>query len=176
MENVKACKSCKLQKPLDSFRNRKKSKDGKQYSCKDCQRPEIQKWCNSNRLKKAEYQQNWQKQVKNTSGVSYNTNRRKEDPLFRLANILRVRLNKAIKRNSGISAVRDLGCSIADFKSYIETKFQPNMTWDNYGEWHIDHDIPLCRFDLSDPQQLKLACHYTNLQPLWATDNLRKTR
>ena len=48
------------------------------------------------------------------------------------------------------------------------------MTWDNWGDWHLDHIIPLSHFDLSDRKQLKQACHYTNMQPLWAADNLSK--
>lgn len=93
------------------------------------------------------------------------------------------RLRQAIKNNykSG-SAVRDLGCSIKEFKKYIENKFYINpkteetMSWDNYGiyGWHIDHIIPLVNFDLTNREELLKACHYTNLQPLWAEDNLRK--
>ena len=49
------------------------------------------------------------------------------------------------------------------------------MSWDNYGEWHIDHIMPLSTFDLTNPDQLKEACKYTNLQPLWAEDNLHKS-
>jgi len=49
------------------------------------------------------------------------------------------------------------------------------MLWSNYGEWHIDHIKPLASFDLSDRKQLLEACHYTNLQPLWAQDNLSKS-
>jgi hypothetical protein len=48
------------------------------------------------------------------------------------------------------------------------------MSWENYGKWHIDHIKPLSLFDLEDPEQLKQACHYTNLQPLWAEENIRK--
>ena len=91
---------------------------------------------------------------------------------------LRTRLNSAIKGNykSG-SAVSDLGCSIEDFKKYLESKFQDDMSWDNYNKhgWHIDHIIPLSSFDLTDREQLLKACHYTNLQPLWAKDNLSKS-
>jgi hypothetical protein len=94
---------------------------------------------------------------------------------FRLKAILRARLNGAIKDNhkSG-SAVRDLGCSIEDLKKHLESQFQEGMNWSNYGSWHIDHIIPLAAFDLSNPNELKSACHYSNLQPLWAKDNLLK--
>lgn len=107
----------------------------------------------------------------------YIVNRCKTDHIFRLARNLRSRLNKAIKGDykSG-SAVKDLGCSISELKTYLELQFQPDMTWENYGlkSWHVDHIIPLSSFDLSDFNQLKKACHYTNLQPLWAKDNLKK--
>ena len=48
------------------------------------------------------------------------------------------------------------------------------MNWDNYGVWHLDHIIPCARFDLSDPEQQKICFHYTNLQPMWGEDNMRK--
>ena len=97
-------------------------------------------------------------------------------PLLRkIGRNLRSRLNKAIKGNYKTgSAVRDLGCSIKELKKYLESKWQQGMSWDNYGEWHIDHIKPLNSFDLEDEEQLKEACHYTNLQPLWAKDNLKK--
>ena len=101
----------------------------------------------------------------------------KNNPKFKLPVLLRKRLNDALRNNykSG-SAVRDLGCTIDELKSYLESKFLPGMTWDNWtiDGWHIDHIKPLSSFDLSDRKQMLEACHYTNLQPLWATDNLSK--
>jgi len=95
----------------------------------------------------------------------------------KIARNLRGRLSQAIRNGykSG-SAIDDLGCSITNLKAYLESRFLPGMSWNNYGKhgWHVDHIKPLCRFDLTDEVQLKKACHYTNLQPLWAKDNLEK--
>jgi hypothetical protein len=97
------------------------------------------------------------------------------DPTFRLSIVLRSRLYDALKgkRRSG-SAVRNLGCTLEQAVAHIERQFQSGMTWDNWGKWHIDHIRPMCSFDLTVPEQLAVACHYTNLRPLWAADNLRK--
>lgn len=101
----------------------------------------------------------------------------KNNPQYKLSCRLRERINGAIKGNykSG-SAVKDLGCSIDELKTHLESKFQPGMTWDNWSPtgWHIDHIKPLASFDLTDRNQFLEACHYTNLQPLWARDNLSK--
>ena len=68
------------------------------------------------------------------------------------------------------------GCTFDEFFAHIESKMVDGMTWDNYGlhGWHMDHIRPLASFDLSDESQVKLANHYTNVQPLWAKDNLSK--
>jgi len=73
--------------------------------------------------------------------------------------------------------VRDLGCTIDELRTHLETRFSDGMSWNNWtlDGWHIDHIIPLAFFDLTDPEQVKIACHYTNLQPLWAEENLRKS-
>lgn len=97
------------------------------------------------------------------------------DMNFRLSVILRPRINKIIKGKvkSG-SAIKDLGCSLDELIRHIESKFQLGMSWENYGEWHIDHIKPLSSFDLENREQFLEACNYTNLQPLWAHDNLKK--
>jgi len=106
----------------------------------------------------------------------YQRHKLKEDILFKLSRNLRSRLNKALRGDyKAGSAVSDLGCSIKEFKVYLESKFKPGMTWENYGKWHIDHIKPLTSFDLLKIDQVQLACNYTNLQPLWAKDNLEKS-
>lgn len=104
------------------------------------------------------------------------------DPQYRLRRALRARLKNAIKKNSKSgSAVETLGCSIAEFLIYLESQFCHGMTWQNFGRldasgltWQIDHIRPLSSFDLTDDRQLREACHFTNLRPLWARDNRRK--
>lgn len=99
----------------------------------------------------------------------------RRDPLKRAAMNLRSRLWAAIKSDAKTgSAIRDLGCSISEFKLYIENQFLDGMTWDNYGEWHLDHVIPLCKFDLSDRTEFLEASNFLNIQPLWAKDNYLK--
>ena len=96
---------------------------------------------------------------------------------YHIASNLRCRINRAIKNLAKRgSAVKDLGCTVAFFKEYIATQFQPGMSWDNWGHdtWHLDHKKPLVSFDLTDREQFLQACHYTNYQPLWATENLAK--
>lgn len=109
----------------------------------------------------------------------YEIQKRLTDYVYKLKHNLRARLRGAIKNSCKTgSAVKELGCSISEFKEYLESMFDENMTWDNYGRtgWHIDHIVPLCQFDLTNYEQFKKACHYTNLQPLWAAENLRKQR
>lgn len=105
----------------------------------------------------------------------YLKNKYDNDIQHRLRVTLRNRLNDALGNEfkSG-SAVRDLGCTIPELKFYLEGMFKAGMNWENWGEWHIDHIIPLSWFDLSDRNQLLKACHYSNLQPLWAIENLKK--
>jgi hypothetical protein len=109
--------------------------------------------------------------------ANYIRNRKANDINFKLSLNLRKRFNMAIKHNfKGGSAVRDLGCSIAEFKQYIESKFQQGMDWSNYGQkgWHLDHIIPLSSVDVGNREQVLPLLHYTNFQPLWAKDNISK--
>jgi hypothetical protein len=139
-----------------------------------------QAWDSKNKSKKIKQVRSWQ--IKNKNKVTdyrktYQKQRYSSDVQFRLSVILRNRLKQAIKNNFKIgSAIKNLGCSIEQLKSYLESKFLLGMSWDNYGVhgWHIDHIKPLSAFDLSDKKQMLEACHYTNLQPLWAKDNLSK--
>lgn len=103
---------------------------------------------------------------------------RRATPQGKLADNLRCRINAAIdgRSRNNMSAVRHLGCTLDELKTHLEKQFLPGMTWDNHtlDGWHVDHIKPLAKFDLTDPEQFKAACHFTNLQPLWAPDNQSK--
>jgi hypothetical protein len=68
-----------------------------------------------------------------------------------------------------------LGCSGEELMRHLEKQFKPGMTWDNYGEWHMDHKRPCASFDMADPEQQKTCFHFSNYQPLWAKENYSKS-
>jgi len=159
---------------------------------KDKIRVQQKSWISLNKEKKKLQSKSWrvlnkdkikiQKKVyakNNRNKINkYFDKKRKTDIQFKLGILLRSRLREALKGNfkSG-SAVKDLGCSINELKTYLESKFLSGMSWENHGiyGWHIDHIKPLSSFNLNDRKQMLEACHYTNLQPLWAKDNLSKS-
>ena len=103
--------------------------------------------------------------------------RKMADPDFVTKKRLRGRIYVALKRSvKSESTMKLLGCSIEFFKEYFQSKFTEGMNWEVYmkGGIHIDHIKPCKEFDLTDPAQQKLCFHYTNLQPLWELDNLKK--
>jgi hypothetical protein len=125
-----------------------------------------------NRARRREYVREWKK-------YKYHN-----DINFKLADLLRERIRAVLKgKTKKGSAVADLGCSFDFFRSYIESKFKQGMTWNNLGrgcngkgmqEWQLDHIRPLALFNLEDREEFLKAVNYTNLQPLWATENLKK--
>lgn len=148
----------------------------KTYNKKYCQSDVYKTKIKSDKYKI--YQKEYRTSEKNIAKRRiYLKNRFATNINFKLSHCLRRRNNNAIKNNqkSG-SAVKDLGCTIAELKFHLESKFHPGMTWDNWGNngWHIDHIVPLSSFDLTDREQFLKACHYSNTQPLWAIDNMKK--
>jgi hypothetical protein len=100
-----------------------------------------------------------------------------ENTSGRLKRRIMSRIWSAMKRQnvngSGTFAV--VGCTPEQLRQHIEKQFQPGMSFDNYGEWHVDHMRPCASFDLNDPAQFTECFNWRNLQPLWAADNLRKS-
>src|ERR1035437_1396904 len=179
---MKICSKCKIEKSVEEFHKNKAVLCGYTSSCKKCQKEYDKQRYDANKEQEntrcREYKRKNKDKVKIVA-VRYWKNRYETDINFRLAHLLRTRIGKVIIRNQKVgSAVKDLGCSMPELKEHLEKQWQPGMTWDNWGRgkeketWHIDHIKPLTRFDLTDRQQFLEACHYTNLQPLWAEDNI----
>ena len=197
---IKVCRLCKQRKPLSSFHKKVDSKDGHRSNCKTCRKGEhrtdeikeyrkqyyiknaedLKRYSQHYREKNPEKIQSYSKEYYSRDSVlnrkrKYEQDRYKNSIQVRLARILRSRLYDALNGNrKNASAIQNLGCSLEELKLFLENQFLPGMSWDNSGEWHIDHIIPLSAFDLTDKEECKKACHYTNLQPLWAEDNLKK--
>ncbi len=199
----KRCSRCGVEKPLTAFSPARGHSDGHHSHCRACRAEYERKYklANPGKVKARQHKADARRQATDPEKVrarhrasaarrraadpekvrAYHRQRKaercKHDPQYRLACLLRVRPSKAIKNGQKAgSAVRDLGCSIEELRVRLEAQFQPGMTWDNWGRhgWHIDHIKPLASFDLTNREQFLEVCHYTNLQPLWATDNLSK--
>ena len=179
---LKICFKCKLEKELLCFSKNTKRKDGLYIWCKQCSDIAIKKYRLNNKEKLSEYGRRYRKgnqeriaKYQKEYDKKYRKCRLLYDINYKISSYLRRRLNVALKGNakSG-SAIKDLGCSIAELKKHLESKFQNGMSWQNYGKWHIDHIKPLRNFNLTSSVEVAIVCHYTNLQPLWAKDNLSK--
>lgn len=103
------------------------------------------------------------------------------DAHFRIKHHLRGRIHSSIREaklgtRKASTTIKLLSCSWSELMRYLESKFLPGMNWENYGirGWHMDHIRPCASFNLHDPEQQKQCFHYSNLQPMWAKDNISK--
>ena len=196
MEKTKTCTKCKIEQSIDCFNRDSSRRWGRHPWCKNCSKKLRKSYFDDRKEKKKEYDQiyysdpdnrerrrrkseEWYKKNKDKVNA-YTLERSKTDLNFKLKGVLRKRIVKIVRGHTkGGSAVEDLGCSIEEFRSYMESLFLSGMTWENYGDgaskWQIDHKDPLCSFDLTDREQFLKACHYTNLQPIWYSDHLTKS-
>lgn len=184
------CASCESVKEIDDFFSG-------QHSCKSCKKAKVDSWKAKNPLYAKEYRiknkekrrlygldwrrKNKEKYIKRR--LEWRAEQRKNNVHYRVLNSLRCRLYEKIKNNKkSAHTVELLGCSVNELKIHLESQFKEGMSWANYGNpngdhsncWHIDHIVPCASFDLSDPEQQKKCFHFTNLQPLWADENMRK--
>ena len=174
---MKVCSKCGIEKENTYFCKDNSRKDRLYPQCSGCHNKSNRKWDKSNIKKKRLSDKNYR--MANRSKIFQRIKEKeKTDINYRLCRVLRSRTGNAIKSNqkSG-SFVRDLGCSVQELKERLEKQWQSGMTWANWTTdgWHIDHIKPLDSFDLTDRKEFLEACHYTNLQPLWAKDNLAKS-
>lgn len=101
-----------------------------------------------------------------------------EDPAYRLECACRARIVKAVRGGRGAKSAKTtelIGCSWTELRQYLESLFKPGMAWENYGRvWHVDHIKPCAKFDLADPEEQRKCFHWSNQQPLFVLDNLKK--
>ena len=158
----KICSKCKLEQNIENFCKDSKSKDGRQSNCKSCKAIQIREYykLNPNKRPKRKKEKSLEKYYKNK--VNMNFSRRMRKSLNSLKN--------------GMSWESLVGYTIIDLKEHLEKQFTDGMTWENYGEWHIDHVKPICKFNINsvDCEDFKTCWSLDNLQPLWAIDNLKK--
>jgi len=101
----------------------------------------------------------------------------KNNPLFILKSRLRTRFYQYVKRGLAKKQVKTselIGCDWKYLKNHLQRRFKKGMSWQNFGEWHIDHIKPMAHFNLLDVKEQYKCCNYKNLKPMWATDNLSK--
>ena len=199
IENIekKHCPTCDSWKSLDGFNKQSSSWDKLCRMCRECnieykrKKRETKKYKEKDEAYNKKYKESGRRKEKNQKWyeenkeriiqrmITYNKKKYHEDPYYKLTVTLRNRFGKTLREQLAKKSEKTLdilGCSIPFLMIHIEKQFEPGMTWDNHGlyTWHIDHKHACARFDLTDPEQQKKCFHYTNLQPLWAKDNLSK--
>ena len=152
-----------------------KEKNKERYELnKESLREKRKKYYYENRFKELENKRLWDYNNRHKINT-YRKKRYVSDFEYKLLVRLRSRILKVLKNNKKQDkTIGLLGCTIKKAKEHIESKFVEGMSWDNHGEWHIDHIKPCSSFDLSTYEGQKMCFHYTNLQPLWAKDNMSK--
>lgn len=197
-DGTRTCTKCKTAKALANFPTNN-TKLGTKSICRLCSNAASLAWSKANRQhcnekakqwrlrnpgKAREYGRAWYWRNPEHARKCGRENRARylnESPNYRLAIAITksvwCRLKRRPDGRRAVSAVRDLGCTIAELRQHLESKWLPGMSWENYGKngWHVDHIRPLAAFDLTVREQAVVAVHYTNLQPLWATDNHKKS-
>ena len=180
---MKKCSKCKEIKSLSDFNKNRSRKDGFHHACKMCnysskvgkRQAASRRYYLKHKEKIAKKDKEYRLKNKakiDARNLTYQKKRYKENPKYRAIVNARLRISNFLRDKEKFS--KSLGCSFDQFCKHIESQFQPEMTWDNYGKWHIDHKFPLSIAYEFGHELFKKSCHYSNLQPLWALDNLHK--
>jgi hypothetical protein len=183
---TKVCSKCGVTQNILEFRKDVTKKDGLRPDCKLCvksyemsrriNRPmmmkeKLQNFYKDNPEKRKEYRENYKLRKH-----EQRKERRDSDPVFNLTNRIRCRLWKYLKTLNVTKTNKTfeiVGCSPQFLKEHLEKQFIEGMCWENRNKWHIDHIIPLS--SAKTEEELYKLCHYTNLQPLWAEENMKKS-
>lgn len=163
---TRQCVACTVMKSK-SYRDNNKTTIAEKAKIKYETNPEVKREYSKQYRINNEYDQKYHS--------DYHKNRMKTDPVYALCSRTRVLIYQKIQRGGYTKKSRTydiLGCSFVEFKSFIEKQFAEGMSWDNHGDWHLDHIIP-CAVAKTEDDVIRLN-HYTNFQPLWKLDNLKK--
>ena len=190
---MKFCTKCKSSKDFKEFFKDKTRKDGLYPTCKQCRKvnyeqnrekilllkkrnnakniKKIKAYCLKNKEKRAKQNKQWYLDNRERNNQKRKNYRR--DPKLRLIHNLRVRIKQAFLGKGKSRKTFDmLGTNLDNLKLFIENQFISGMSLDNYGKWEIDHKIPLSL--AKTKEEVENLCHYSNLQPLWKSDNRKK--
>lgn len=179
---TKICKTCVTEKPLPSFSKSKTGIFGVDNDCKACNRIKCQEYHRLNRIailarkkKTAPAYQKKNRDKINARSLKYIATRRKSDVNFRILVNHRCRIWSALDGRDKSQRTAELIGGVQNLRTHLEALLRPGWSWENYGVlWEIDHIKPLSKFDLSDPEQQKIAFHFSNTQPLLILDNRSK--
>ena len=155
----KVCNICNKELTLEHFHKSKNSKHGVYAICKECAKEQNRTWYKKNKERAAERRREWRA-------------KRNKDSIKYISELMRNQVRRYIIKGKGETTKDIIGCEWHEVRSHIESLFIEGMSWSNHGEWHIDHIIPLAKG--TTREELIELNHYTNLQPLWAADNLSK--
>jgi hypothetical protein len=181
--NKKECHTCKQEIELDKFPLWKLSKDGYASECKDCHNKRHKEYCSKQEVKKQRsvYFLNYRKthREKYLANKAKNQRRRNAErrPLDLLHNAISSKVLRQLKTGKyGKRTFEIIGYTPEELKQHLEKQFLDGMSWENYGQWHIDHKIPKSAFNITsyDDIDFKRCWALSNLQPLWAIDNYNK--
>jgi hypothetical protein len=167
---IKKCLICNLEKSLKDYRINRKSNDNFSNICLDCL-PKNSWTKEKQRISEKKYRDNNPDKMKEKYKIqSKNINRRVRDSLnHRISDAL---FSKNIRKSN--KTFYYLGCDIHFLKKWLSYLFEENMSFDNYGEWHLDHVKPCSSYDLSNENEILECFNWKNIQPLWKSDNLKK--
>ncbi len=168
----KQCRLCKTELDLDLFHaagGAAKHRDPLKHECKRCH---YQTYVKPHLPKLAARTKAWQKANPEKTKIAQKKQSRKSHVRIRGS------MGKRVKEILGYKSEKYyelIGCTSIELTRHLESLFKPGMTWENYGDWHVDHKTPCRAFDLSVKEERLKCFHYTNLQPLWAAENLAKS-
>lgn len=173
--NKKICSTCFFEKDISCFHKQIGCKYGYRSECKECRGFKFKNKYKNDIIFSVEHRKRTKKYaINNREKINKYFNQRYLNKPYEYA--WRGMLNSVIRRLGGkkeLTTYEALGYSALDLKEHIEKKFKDGMSWDNWGEWHIDHIKPISKFDKNtDP---KIVNSLQNLQPLWSYDNIRKS-